>query len=173
MIGVRLVKLDPKDPHIVYATALNNAIHRSAPSLEDGDASFKPVFAIVGTAAVPGSRDVRPDTKRQAHADLRRTTARVKRATQGLYRLDDADVPAATLVTGSGASARQHRRLDQAHVERRGRSPGSTSRRICSPQCFYDLVVAVPDGQPDTVIIGGVAHAGLRRADDAIDGRRA
>ena len=48
MIGVRPVKLDPTNPQIVYATAFNNAIHRSAPSLEGGDASFKPVFAIVG-----------------------------------------------------------------------------------------------------------------------------
>ncbi len=36
MFGVKLVKLDPRNPKIVYATAFNNAIHRSAPSLENG-----------------------------------------------------------------------------------------------------------------------------------------
>src|SRR6185295_13167721 len=29
--------------------------------------------------------------------------------------------------------------------------------RICSAQCFYDLVVASPDAEPNTVIVGGVA----------------
>src|SRR4030095_767580 len=29
--------------------------------------------------------------------------------------------------------------------------------RICGSQCFYDLVVAVPDKEPDVVVIGGVA----------------
>src|SRR4029079_6941170 len=48
MIGVRRVVVDPRTPQIVYATAWNNAIPRAAPSLEGGDASFKPVFAIVG-----------------------------------------------------------------------------------------------------------------------------
>src|SRR5678810_1286645 len=44
MIGVRSIKLDPRDSRIVYASAWNNAIHRSAPKLEGGDGSFKPVF---------------------------------------------------------------------------------------------------------------------------------
>ena len=35
--------------------------------------------------------------------------------------------------------------------------PGFTSRRLCSSQCFYDLVVATPEDQPDTVYAGGVA----------------
>ena len=109
MIGVRLVKLDPRNPQIVYATAWNNAIHRSAPSLEGGDASFKPVFAIVGAARFQDLAMFDLTVVGQAHADLRLQRHAGDRATQGLYRLDNADVPAATLVTGSGASARQHR----------------------------------------------------------------
>ena len=35
-------------------------------------------------------------------------------------------------------------------------SPGSTSRSICSTQCFYDLLVGTPAQEPDTVVIGGV-----------------
>jgi hypothetical protein len=156
MFGVRDVKLDPEDPRIVYATAWNNAIHRSAPPLENGDASFKPVFAVVGLERF---RDL-------AMFDLTvkdgRTRIYVYNGTdsvapQGLYRLDDAGVPAATLVTGSGASLTNTSAWlkltsdDQSH-------PGSTSRRICGTQCFYDLVVATPAGQPDTVYIGGVVH---------------
>jgi hypothetical protein len=37
---------------------------------------------------------------------------------------------------------------------------------------FYDLVVATPPGQPDTVIVGGVQQANFRRADDSFHGRR-
>ena len=156
MFGVRHVKLDPRDPRIVYASAWNNAIHRSAPPLESGDSSFKPVFAIVGLQRF---RDL-------AMFDLtvKGTSTRMYAYNgtdalepQGLYRLDNADVPASTLVTGSGASlsntsAWQRLTSDDAS------HPGSTSRRICGTQCFYDLVVATPSGRPDAVYIGGVLH---------------
>lgn len=155
MMGVRHVKLDPRNPAIVYATAFNNAIHRSAPSLEGGDATFKPVFGIVGL---------------QQYQDLAMFDLTVKdgrtrmyvyngtesTATQGLYRLDNADVAATSLATGTGSNVTN----TSAWVSLSSSSTsqvGSISRAICSAQCFYDLVVAVPDGQPDTVIVGGVA----------------
>lgn len=155
MMGVRHVKLDPRNPTIVYATAWNNAIHRSAPSLEGGDASFKPVFAIVGL---------------QQYQDLAMFDLTVKDGrtrmyvyngtestlTQGLYRLDNADVAASTLVTGTGSGVTN----TSAWLSLSSNSTaqvGSISRAICGAQCFYDLVVAVPAGQPDTVVLGGVA----------------
>jgi len=154
MFGVRHVKLDPNNADIVYATAWNNAIHRSAPSLENGDASFKPVFAIVGGGRF---RDL-------AMFDLTvqggRTRVYVYNGTestgpQALYRLDNADVPAASLVAGSGANlvnVGPWIRLSSNNSA----DPGWTSRAICGSQCFYDLVVAVPESQPDTVLLGGV-----------------
>ena len=155
MFGVRHVKLDPRNSAIVYATAWNNAIHRSAPSLENGDASFKPVFAIVGRV---GFRDL-------AMFDLTVKNGRTRIyayngtdavAPQALYRLDNADVAAASVVTGSGAAAVNTSAWVKLSSDDSG-EPGFTSRRICSSQCFYDLVVAVPEGQPDQVVIGGVA----------------
>jgi len=154
MFGVRHVKLDPKDPSIVYVSAWNNAIHRSAPSLEGGDAAFKPVYAIVSRE---GFRDL-------AMFDLTEVDGKTRMyvyngteslAPQGLYRLDNADVPASTLVTGSGTSLSNTSAwigLTSSDTS----NPASTSRRICSSQCFYDLVVAVPEGRPDTVVLGGV-----------------
>ena len=156
---MRHVKLDPRDVRTVYASAFNNAIHRSAPALENGDAAFKPVYAIVGFNRF---QDL-------AMFDLTvqnsRTRMYVYNGTaslndQALYRLDNADVPASTLVTGSGASLSN----TGAWIKLTSNSvsdPGSTSRRLCSSQCFYDLVVAVPQGQPDTVILGGVATSDL------------
>ena len=110
MFGVRHVKLDPRDVRTIYATAWNNAIHRSAPSLENGDASFKPVYAIVGLRRF---HDL-------AMFDLTvqngRTRIYVYNGTaslddQALYRLDNADVPASALVTaGPAARSRTRRR---------------------------------------------------------------
>ena len=57
---------------------------------------------------------------------------------------------------GAGRRARQHLGVDRLTSNDLAQ-PGSTSRRLCGSQCFYDLVVATPDGEPDTVYIGGVA----------------
>ncbi len=154
MFGVRQVKLDPGNPHIVYATAWNNAIHRSAPSLEGGDASFRPVFAIVGGQRF---RDLAMFdlTTKDGHTRVYAYNGTENTSDQALYRLDNADVPAAALVTtsaGTLVNAGGWVKLSSNSTI----DPGSTSRAICGSQCFYDLLVAVPDGQPDTVVIGGV-----------------
>ncbi|MEZ5318310.1 MAG: hypothetical protein R2752_12995 [Vicinamibacterales bacterium] len=154
MFGVRHVELDPKDPRIVYATAWNNAIHRSAPSLEGGDASFKPVYAIVGARRFIDLA-MFALTVKDGHTRMYVYNGTETVSTQALYRLDNADVPAATLVQGSGAALVNTAAWLKLTSDDTG-SPASTSRRICSSQCFYDLLVATPPGQPDTVIIGGV-----------------
>lgn len=168
MIGVRLVKLDPKNPHIVYATAFNNAIHRSAPSLEGGDASFKPVYAISGAGRFQDLAmfDLTVSDK---HTRMYVYNGTLSTRDQRLYRLDNADVPAAKLVTGDGAAVTNTSAwIGLTSVE--SSDPASVSLAICSSQCFYDLVVAVPEGHPDTVVIGGVvtpffAEATLRSTD--------
>jgi len=154
MFGVRHVKLDPKDPSIVYATAWNNAIHRSAPSLENNDASFKPVFAVVGAARFHDLAmfDL---TVKNGKTRLYVYNGTEAVASQGFYRLDNADVPASALVTGSGASLVNTSAWLSLSSDTSS-APGFTSRRMCAAQCFYDLVVATPPGQPDTVIVGGV-----------------
>src|SRR5262245_6684732 len=155
MIGVRSVKLDPRNPKIVYATAWNNAIHRSAPSLEGGDTAFKPVFAIVGLQRFQDLAmfDL---TERQGHTRMYVYNGTLGTGTQGLYRLDNADVAASTLVTGAGANLVNTSRWI-ALSSNDTSQPGSLSRTICSTQCFYDLAVATPTGLPDTVLVGGVA----------------
>jgi len=157
MIGVRHVKLDPRNPAIVYAVAWNNAIHRSAPSLENGDASFKPVYGIVGGGRF---RDLAmfDITVKNGKTRLYVYNGTDAVAPQGLYRLDNADVPAATLVSGpltslTNTSAWQSLSSDSTT------QPGFTSRRMCGSQCFYDLVVATPPSDPDTVVIGGQLHS--------------
>jgi hypothetical protein len=155
MIGVRHVKLDPKNPQIIYATAFNNAIHRSAPSLESGDPSFKPVFAVVGLQRFQDLANFELTTK-NGHTRMYVYNGTSSTSTQALYRLDNADVRAATLVTGTGANLTN----TASWLKLSSDNPtqvGYVSRQICAAQCFYDIVAAVPEGQPDTVIIGGVA----------------
>jgi hypothetical protein len=155
MFGVRHVKLDPRNVRTVYASAWNNAIHRSAPGLEGGDASFKPVYAIVGLQRFQDLAmfDL---TVQNGRTRMYVYNGTLNQQEQALYRLDNADVPASTLViTGSGGALSNTAawlRLSSNNTSQ----PGSISRNICTSQCFYDLVVAVPEGQPDTVVLGGV-----------------
>ena len=171
MFGVRHVKLDPRNPTIVYATAFNNAIHRSAPSLESGDASFKPVFAIVGLQRF---RDL-------AMFDLDGADGRTRMYVyNGTESAGDAGAVPAGQRRRAGrdagdraaAPAREHDRVDHALVGRARRSPASTSRRICGSQCFYDLVVAVAGRPARHGDRRRRRDADVRRADDSIDERR-
>ena len=156
MIGVRWVKLDPRNSKIVYATAWNNAIHRSAPSLENGDAAFKPIFAIVGRG---GFQDLAMFdlTESRGHTRIYVYNGTAATETQWLYRLDNADVAATNLVTGSGASV-ANTGAWIALTSNEDTEAASLSRAICGSQCFYDLVVAVPRNRPDTVLVGGVQN---------------
>jgi hypothetical protein len=158
MAGVRHVALDPRTPSTVYASAFNNAIHRSAPSLEGGDAAFKPVFAIVGLRRF---RDLAMFDLTVANGRMRMYVYNGTETPleQSAYRLDNADVPAASLVTtgpsGALANTGAWARLSSSDTSQ----PGFVSQSICSSQCFYDLVVATPPRQPDVVYVGGVANA--------------
>ncbi len=154
MFGVRDIKLDPQNPEIVYTTAWNNAIHRSAPSLEGGDGAFKPVFAVVGGQRF---RDLAMFDLTVNNGQTRIYVYNGTESTgpQSLYRLDNADVPAASLVAGSGANLVNVGPWIKLSSNSSA-DPGWTSRAICTSQCFYDLVVASPEGQPDTVLVGGV-----------------
>ena len=155
MIGVRWIELDPRNPKIVYVTAWNNAIHRSAPTLENGDAAFKPVYAIEGFGRFQDLA-MFALTEFRGHTRMYVYNGTAETQTQGLHRLDNADVPAAALTTGAGAALQNTgawRRLTSSDTGDRG----STSFNICGSQCFYDLVVATPPDRPDTVLVGGVA----------------
>ena len=153
MSGVRHVTLDPRDPSIVYATAWNNAVHRSAPSLESGDASFKPIFAIVGAGR---QRDLAmfDVVVKDGHTRIYVYNGTESLTDQSLYRVDNADVPASALVSvknGAQVNASAWIKLTVDSTT----SVGGTSRQLCGSQCFYDLVVASPADQPDTVVIAG------------------
>src|SRR4029078_12040535 len=143
-----------------------------APSLEGGDASFKPMFAIVGLQRFQDLAmfDL---TVSKNHTRISAYNGTAATNTQGLYRLDNADVPASTLVTGAGANLANSDRWVSLTTFNTTSDPGFSSAAICGSQCFYDLVVAVPKNQPDTVLIGGVENAILRGDEICVTNPRA
>src|SRR5262249_49065540 len=76
---------------------------------------------------------------------------------QGLYRLDNADVPSSSLVASDGSGRLTNSSAWIKLTSTDPSQPGSTSRRLCATQAFYDLVGAGAEGRPATAYLGGVA----------------
>ena len=144
--GVTQVEFDPRDPGIVYFTALGIGIYRRAPAL-DG-AGVKLVFRTGGP---------NDGYNRLAFALADRgTSTRIYAAdtvdylgTSAIYRVDNAGVPAATLSNVSGNIG-----WISLSSPNNG-DPGFASYGFCQGQCFYDLFIGTPPGRPDEVWIGG------------------
>jgi len=153
MDGVKDIQFDPLDSSTLYVTAFNNAIHRSSPKL-DGDAAFRPVFALTGYDGLTALAEFALTVK-NGHTRIYAGNGVNDITKQGLFRLDNADVPAATLVNPSilpltNSAAWQALTSTDASKP----SPGVTSYAYCLGQCDYDQVLAVPRGFPDTLVVG-------------------
>ena len=70
------------------------------------------------------------------------------------YRTDDANVPALQLANGVNNVG-----WTKLSSSTKG-TPGFSSYNFCGGQCSYDMVVASPPGQPDTVWTGGQMQYG-------------
>lgn len=152
MEGVKDIQFDPLDPSTVYVTAFNNAIHRSSRKL-DGDVTFRPVFVLTGYDGLTALAEFALTVK-NGHTRIYAGNGVNDINQQGLFRLDNANVPAATLVdptvlplTNSAAW--------QTLTSSDPSQPGVTSYAYCLFQCDYDQVLAVPKGLPDSLIVGG------------------
>ena len=172
MIGVRHVKLDPRNPRIVYATAWNNAIHRSAPSLEGRRRLVQ--AGLRDRRAAGGSRISRCSTSRCSDGHTR---IYVYNGTRG--DRDAGAVPARQRGrAGVEAGHRQRRQRSRtprawiaAHVER----PGAAG--LDQPA---HLLVASASTISSSRCPRAARHRGhrrrrdadVRRADDPIDERR-
>lgn len=152
--GVKDVQFDPVDPDTVYISVADQGLYRSSPAL-DGNTDFYRIFEVVGSS--------KNDSYVAFDLVIKDGTTRVyayngnsaDQTQQALYRLDNANQPHTALFNGlanTGAwvikSVFQNPR-DYVDFE------------ICRSQCVYDLVVASPEGRPDTVYLGGVATRSL------------
>ncbi len=152
--GVKDVQLDPLDHDTVYISVLGQGIFRSSVAL-DGDSEFRVVFrvvpenfpapdAYVAFAAVEKDNSTRIYAYNGNGNDLEQ---------QGLFRLDDAAVSADNL--NDQATGINRPEAWQELTRPLARPADYAEWRACNGQCVYDLVVAVPPTQPDTVYVGG------------------
>jgi len=152
MEGVKDIQFDPLDPGTVYVTAFNNAIHRSSPKL-DGDAAFRPVFALTGYDGLTALAEFALTVK-NGHTRIYAGNGVNDFNQQVLFRLDNANVPAATLVDPTVLPLTNGAAW-QALTSSDPSQPGVTSFAYCLVQCDYDQEPTVPKGFPDTLIVAG------------------
>ncbi len=153
--GVTDLALDPRDPATVYVGLFNYGVWRRSARL-DGNTAFHQIFAPL----LPDLFGERIDFAVVAKGDATRVYVGVGSAQtvddQGntvegatLWRVDDANVPAATLSDGT------HNPGWKELSNPTNGTPGFASFDFCSGQCSYDMFVASPPGHPDELWIGG------------------
>jgi hypothetical protein len=180
--GVNAVAIDPADSRIVYAASVNSGIWRSWASDKAG-AGFQQVFRNQ-------SQLVDPDRTEFAITRLSSGKIRVYAATGALgpfsgysaplasesqvWRIDDATRDAATLVAeqnavvaGGAAVPGGWKKL----TESANGTPGYATYNFCTGQCWYDIGIYTPVGEPDTVFVIGsyqYSEAGRRSNSRAV-----
>ncbi len=148
--GVKDVQFDLQDPDTVYISVADEGLYRSSPGI-DGNAEFHKVFEVVGTS--------KSDSYVAFDLTIKNGQTRIyayngngsDQSQQALYRLDNANQPHASLFNGTANAAAWVNKSVFVNAQ------DFVDFEICRSQCVYDLVVATPDGLPDTVYLGGVA----------------
>ena len=170
--GVNHVQLDPADPGVVYAAVEGYGIFRR-PAGGDND-TWEQVFATKYPADSVQTDDFPPDSAGdRTEFDLTRVGAGAGAHTRmyvgdssddngysALFRTDQADQPAANLVTAATATtnatntvaAGRYVSLSDPDI---ANTNGFTSNFFCHTQCGYDSFVRVAPDDPDTVYLGG------------------
>ena len=165
--GVDRIQLDPDDPTIIYAAATDVGIWRSWS--KDNGGAFTQIFfsqnqANVGSDRTDFALAKLPSGKTRIYAATGATGAfdgfpAPQTSFSQVWRIDDAKRPAASLIAeetqvvpgGLPAVPGGWRRLTSADVG----DPGYSTFDFCTGQCWYDIGVYTPPGQPDTVYVIG------------------
>ena len=155
--SVNQIALDPNDPDTLYAAVVGEGLFRRSQTL-DGSSEFHQVFAFrdleiaEDSLVVFSPADLGASTRIYLGAASPNADNPVSlpdwifddRGVANLYRIDDANLPAAEVLDGwTLLSSTEHG------------TPGFSSFRYCHGQCDYNNVVASPPGQPDVVWLGG------------------
>ena len=129
----------------IYFSMFDYGLFRSA-----GAGVFEQVFASAGGGTAQNSAGARTEFALAPNgAKLRIYLGDTDGNTANLYRVDDANVSAPTLTDGTNNPG--WTLLSNATKG----TPGYSSYDYCNSQCSYDMPIASPAGQPDTVWIGG------------------
>jgi len=142
----------------VYASFFDYGIYRRSQT-RDGDSTFHQVFGSQGAGSVGLSSIFRTEFSLAPNGANLRIYVGDGGADQAgfrarFYRVDNADVPAATLFTGGTNGG-----WTQLSSSTNG-TPGFGSYNYCSGQCTYDMPVYSPPGAPNIVYIGGAMQYG-------------
>ncbi len=135
---------------VVYASFFDYGIYRRSAAL-DGDTAFHQVFNSAGGGSLANSSSSRTEfSLAPSGGSLRIYVGDTGNgASADFYRVDNANVPSATLVTG-GTNGGWTRLSSPTNG-----TPGFASRNYCVGQCTYDMPVYSPPGAPNVVYIGG------------------
>jgi hypothetical protein len=131
----------------VYASFFDYGIYRRS-NTQDGDSSFHQIFASAGGGTVGASSAARTEFSLAPNGSNLRIYVGDAPAPASFWRVDDANVGAATLFTG-GTNGGWTRLSNSANG-----TPGFASYNYCSTQCTYDMPVFSPPGSPGIVYIG-------------------
>ncbi len=137
--------LGPHDPTRVFVSLFDYGLYRSTLS-----GSYEQIFASAGGGLIANSLASRTEFALAPMGNkLRIYVGDVGAAAAEFYRVDSANVAAATLTDGVN---------NPGWIKLSNSTPGTpgfASYNYCSEQCSYDMPVASPPGHPDVVWIGG------------------
>jgi hypothetical protein len=157
--GVSHVELyRPGSETQVYASAFDYGIFRRSMK-QDGDTAFHQVFGSQGAGSAGLSSIFRTEFSLAPNGSNLRIYVGDGGADQAglrarFYRVDNANVAAATLFTG-GTNGGWLQLSNSANG-----TPGFASYNYCSGQCSYDMPVLSPPGAPNVVYTGGAMQYG-------------
>lgn len=124
----------------VYLATVGQGLWRRSQSL-DGDTAFHQIKTPRFSAERMGFALTQFNNHTRIYANAGYVTGP---ATGAVYRLDNADAPASTLNA-------QWITLSSSNPS----NPGYGVNNFCGGQCWYDMPIGSPPGQPNTVYIGG------------------
>jgi len=147
--GVNHVALDPGDHTRVYAAAFQQGIWRST-----GGGAFEQVFQA-NSIQINIDRAEFALTTKDGHTRIYAGDGEQGQFNASTFwRVDNADVPAASLTTGGSNIG--WTLLTSSSTS----NPHYATFNYCTGQCWYDNYVVTPAGNPDIVYLGGSYNYG-------------
>lgn len=143
--GVNHVELNPTNPDTIYASAFQQGIYRRS-ALDGG--TFKQIFGTADTLNNAARTEFAVTTS-AGHTRIYAGDGGSGPTTTGFWRVDNADVAAATLATGGTNGGWK------LLTSNTNGTPGYATSNYCTGQCWYDNYIVTPPGQPDTVVVLG------------------